>query len=172
MTQPTVWAFDLGKASIGEAVRGAKSNEILHKESLLIPEEFASTQAATSRRRMWRTREAHKAREAWLDKVWREAGQEPLQKRAVCPEAQTGKWKLKHPADERLEREFSKKGDNTCYTSCLLRIKLLRGEKLEPWQIYKALHSAIQRRGYRKQKAGTLTLKGCAPAAASCATKR
>jgi CRISPR-associated endonuclease Csn1 len=97
---------------------------------------------------MWRTRQAHKAREAWLDEVWRAAGQEPLRKREVWRNPETKKWDLKHTADERLEREFAKKGDQTCYTSCLLRIKLLRGEKLEPWQIYKALHSAIQRRGY------------------------
>ena len=43
-----------------------------------------------------------------------------------------------------------KKSDSTVYTSCLLRIKLLQGEKLENWQIYKALRSAIQRRGYDK----------------------
>ncbi len=97
---------------------------------------------------MYRTRLAHKAREAWLDEVWRDAGQEPLRKRAVWRNPETKKWELKHAADERLEREFPAKGDATCYTSCLLRIKLLRGEKLAPWQIYKALHSAIQRRGY------------------------
>jgi hypothetical protein len=34
----TVWAFDLGKGSIGEAVR--RGNEFLHKASLLIPAEF------------------------------------------------------------------------------------------------------------------------------------
>jgi hypothetical protein len=33
-----VWAFDLGKGSIGEAVR--RGNEFLHKASLLIPAEF------------------------------------------------------------------------------------------------------------------------------------
>jgi len=120
----------------------------VHKESLLIPEDFASTKAAASRRRMWRTRLAHEARENWLDKVWREAGQEPLQKRTVAKNPHTGKWELKNPADERLEREFPRKGENTFYTCCLLRIKLLRGDNLEPWQIYKALHSAIQRRGY------------------------
>ena len=32
-----VWAFDLGKGSIGEAVR--RGNEFLHKASLLIPAE-------------------------------------------------------------------------------------------------------------------------------------
>ncbi len=97
---------------------------------------------------MYRTRHAHKLREEWLDKVWREAGQEPLAKRATWRNPKTRKFELKHPADARLEREFPAKGDDTCYTSCLLRIKLLRAEKLEPWQIYKALHSAIQRRGY------------------------
>ena len=144
----TIWSFDLGKASIGEAVRDKKTNDFLHKASLLIPAEFASTKDARNRRRMYRTRQAHKAREAWLDEVWRAAGQEPLRKRTVWKNPETKKWELKHPADERLEREFPAKGDSTCYTSCLLRIKLLRKEKLEPWQIYKALHSAIQKRGY------------------------
>ena len=50
-----VWAFDLGKGSIGEAVR--RDNEFLHKASLLIPAEFAETKTAACRRRMWRTRQ-------------------------------------------------------------------------------------------------------------------
>ncbi|HVM50258.1 MAG TPA: HNH endonuclease domain-containing protein [Candidatus Acidoferrum sp.] len=159
-TQETVWAFDLGKGSIGEAVR--QGTRFLHKESLLIPADFAETKTAANRRRMWRTRLAHKAREAWLDKVWRAAGLEPLGKREVWRNPQTRQWELKHPADYRLEREFAPRageqtqdgapsdaaGASICYTSCLLRIKLLRGEKLEPWQIYKALWSSIQRRGY------------------------
>ena len=53
----TVWAFDLGKGSIGEAAR--RGNEFLHKASLLIPAEFAETKPAAGRRRMWRTRQAH-----------------------------------------------------------------------------------------------------------------
>ncbi len=139
----TVWAFDLGKGSIGEAVR--LDNKFLHKASLLIPAEFAETKTATGRRRMWRTRQAHKAREHWLDEIMRKSGIEVLHGRNYD---NGGKWKPGEPADERLEREFAKPGDPTCYTSCLLRIKLLRGEKLKPWQIYKALHSAIQKRGY------------------------
>jgi CRISPR-associated endonuclease Csn1 len=155
-----VWAFDLGKGSIGEAVR--EGTRFLHKESLLIPSDFAGTATAASRRRMWRTRQAHKAREFWLDQVWTSAGLEPLRKRAVRKSPQTGRWELKQPGDYRLEREFAPRvgettrdgapadeaGANLCYTSCLLRIKLLRKEKLAPWQIYKALWSAIQRRGY------------------------
>jgi hypothetical protein len=76
-----VWAFDLGKGSIGEAVR--RGNEFLHKASLLIPAEFAETKTAAGRRRMWRTRQAHKAREQWLEKVMRDAGIEVLKGRQV-----------------------------------------------------------------------------------------
>jgi CRISPR-associated endonuclease Csn1 len=141
--EPVVWAFDLGKGSIGEAVR--QGTNFLHKASLLIPPDFAETKTAATRRRMWRTRQAHKAREHWLTEVLRAAGIEVLHGRNYD---KAGNWKPGERADERLEREFAKSGDSTCYTSCLLRIKLLRGDKLEPWQIYKALHSAIQRRGY------------------------
>jgi CRISPR-associated endonuclease Csn1 len=139
-----VWAFDLGKASIGEVVR--LGSKFLHKASLLIPPDFAETKSAASRRRMWRTRLAHRAREQWLERAWKDLGLEALYGRNR--DRNTGEWKAGEPADKRLEREFPAPGDNTCYTSCLLRIKLLRGEKLEPWQIFKALRSAIQRRGY------------------------
>jgi CRISPR-associated endonuclease Csn1 len=142
----TIWAFDLGKGSIGEAVWNTEKKQFDHVASLLIPAEFASTKEAATRRRMLRTRQAHKAREAWLDEVWKAAGLTPLVGRRVGKVE--GKWQLIHEGDPRLEREFPAKGDSTCYTSCLLRIKLLRGEKLEEWQIYKALHSAIQKRGY------------------------
>ncbi len=141
-----VWAFDLGKGSIGEAVR--RGSEFLHKASLLIPAEFAETRTARDRRRMFRNREAHKARENWLCKVMKEAGIEILHGRNYDA---AGNWKPGEPADKRLEQEFPAPGDETCYTSCLLRIKLLRGEKLEPWQVFKAFHSAIQRRGYDKE---------------------
>jgi len=157
----TVWAFDLGKGSIGEAAR--RGTEFLHKASLLIPSDFAETKTSAGRRRMWRTRQAHKARERWLEEVMRAANIEVLKGRQigkvdaagnVIPKEQwnksKGKWAEIAKGDPRLEREFPAPGDNTCYTSCLLRIKLLRGEKLEPWQVFKAFHSAIQRRGYDK----------------------
>ena len=44
----TVWLFDLGKASIGETVRDIVTNDFLHKASLLIPAEFASTKDAAA----------------------------------------------------------------------------------------------------------------------------
>jgi CRISPR-associated endonuclease Csn1 len=135
-----VWAFDLGKASLGEAIR--HGNEIIHASSWLIPEDFARRGPATkpgspaNRYRAWRTREAHLAREARLREILQESGIEVLAAR-----------------DPRLTREFPAKGDETCYASCLLRIQLLRGAPLAGWQIHKALHSAIQRRGYDRKPA-------------------
>src|SRR5437868_8389071 len=140
LNEETVWAFDLGKGSLGEIVR--KGTEFLHKESLLLPADFAETKTAAKRRRMWRTRIAHRERERWLNQVLNDAGVEVLHGRNYDKE---GNWKQGEAGDARLEREFAEGGDPTCYTSCLLRIKLLRGEKLEPWQVYKALRSAIQR---------------------------
>lgn len=146
-TSGTVWAFDLGKGSIGEAVRSG--NEFLHKASLLIPAEFAETKTAAKRRRAWRTRIAHRERECWLEKVWAVAGLPVLYGRNR--DQKTGEWKAGEKADQRLEQEFAKPGDDTCYTSCLLRIKLLHGDAdLKDWQILKALRSAIQKRGYAK----------------------
>ena len=67
-----------GKAFLGGGDRGEVSNPVnqktavnttfqfLHKASLLIPSEFAETKTAAGRRRMWRTRQAHKAREQRL----------------------------------------------------------------------------------------------------------
>jgi len=42
----TTWAFDLGKGSIGEAVRCG--DKFLHKASLLIPAEFAENKKGLS----------------------------------------------------------------------------------------------------------------------------
>ncbi|HEX3799295.1 MAG TPA: HNH endonuclease domain-containing protein [Verrucomicrobiae bacterium] len=148
--EKTIWAFDLGKASIGEAVR--LNDTFLHKASFLIPAEFAETKTAASRRRMWRTRIAHQERERWLGEVMLKAGIEPLIGRQTIKI--DGKWQatveteVQKLSRHRLEREFAAPGDPTCYTSSLLRIKLLLGEQLEAWQVYKAFHSAIQRRGY------------------------
>jgi len=57
-------AFDLGQGSIGQAVR--QGMKFPHKESLLIPTDFAETKTTAKRRHMWRTRQAHRARERWL----------------------------------------------------------------------------------------------------------
>ncbi len=150
-----IWAFDLGKASIGEAVRNAQ--QFLHAASHLIPAELAQRGPATSPGtpaslyRAMKTREAHRAREDRLREICAEASLEVLDSKRVARNTTTKRWELVRNADPRLTREFPpRKGpeSNTCFTSCLLRIKLLQGEQLEPWQMFKALHSAIQRRGY------------------------
>lgn len=143
-TPETVFAFDCGLASLGEAVR--QGLEFPQLESWLIPDTFAETQTAALRRRMMTTRAAHKERELWLQKTFEDLGLEVLYGKEVS-KTPAG-WAVTREADPRLTREFPKPGDETWYTSCLLRIKLLRGEKLAPWQIYKAIRSAIQKRGY------------------------
>ena len=179
-----VWAFDLGKGSIGEAVR--KGKDFPHVESLLIPHELARRGPAAAsgtpanKYRALKTREAHHARERWLETVWTAAGLTPLRGRQVAqvcslppklnekgePIFDKGHWAQVAQADYRLEREFAPKlggktkdgapsdeaGANICYTSCLLRIKLLTWKEGDPqlaeWQIYKALRAALQTRGY------------------------
>jgi hypothetical protein len=69
----TIWAFDLGKGSIGDPLRRHDStaravrcgDQFLHKASLLIPADFAETKTAAGRRRMWRTRQ-HEYRTALI----------------------------------------------------------------------------------------------------------
>ena len=149
----TIWSFDLGKASIGEAVRDLASDTFPHAESLLIPYEFAETKSAAGRRRMWRTRIAHHAREEWLAGIVELAGFEPLCGRRI-EKSENGWRQTPESVEEKsrrdmLEREFPAKGDETQYNSAALRILLLEGKaKLADWQIYKALRSAIQKRGY------------------------
>lgn len=135
-----IFAFDLGSASIGECVR--EGNEILHIASLLIPNDFASIREQATRRRQWRTRLAHKARENWWRKKAQEAGIEILESQRPTVKNPDAK------PDPRLLKEFRTKNEDTIYTSCLLRIALLQGRKLESWQIYKAIRNAIQHRGY------------------------
>ena len=170
----TIWSFDLGKASVGEAVREKNKPHFLHKASLLIPAELARRGPAwvsgtpASKNRALQTRKAHKRREHWLDEVWSAAGLTPLVRKTVeltgfrvkkvkklvrgkvkwKQRKVGGTWTIKTDADPRLGKEFGEVGDPECYTSCLLRIKLLGGESLAEWQIYKALFSAIQKRGY------------------------
>ena len=139
-----VFSFDFGTGSLAEIIRCG--NQILHKESWVMPHDFAETKTARDSRRMYRTRKSHKDREKFLQEVLRDSGIEILYGKQV--EKINGKWCETKKGDPRLERQFAEPGDPICYTSSLLRIKLLRGEKLESWQVYKALHSAIQRRGY------------------------
>ena len=93
-----VWAFDLGKASIGEAVRDTSDNAFPHVESLLIPAELARRGPATAsgspanKYRALKTREAHHARERWLETVWTAAGLTPLRGRQMMKVGEFCPW--------------------------------------------------------------------------------
>lgn len=144
----TTFSFDVGMTSLGVAVN--QDGKIVFGDVLLMYPEAGSVKAQAESRRLLRTREAHKAREVALESLWRSIGREPLQRKRFqkTKDANGRNRFVKTAADERLEREFPGKGDDTVYASSLLRIMLLEGKPLADWQIYKALHAAIQRRGY------------------------
>lgn len=139
-----IWGFDIGKGSLGEAVR--IGSEIKHVQSLILYKDFGEIKTAAEIRRQYRTRRAHRAREKFLEKVLGECGIEVLRRREVG--IVDGCWKLIAKGDIRLEKEFPSPGEDVCYNSIALRCKLLLGEPLESWQVFKALNSAIQNRGY------------------------
>ena len=124
-----VFAFDMGKASIGYCVR--EGFEIKDLGSLIIDKDHSSVADNRARRRVYRTLKSHRAREQWFKNLWKEKGLTLLEE-----------------TDEKFKREFAQNGDDTIYNSAILRCALIQGKKLEEWQIYKALHSAFQRRGY------------------------
>lgn len=140
MGNEKIFAFDLGTGSIGTCIRQGKEVEFIDVE--ILPGDFATLTEARERRRQIRTRIAHKVREEWWKKHAQSAGIEVLETGHLDENGQF------IPPDPRLTREFPKEGDSTIYNSLFLRIALLQGEKLEGWQIYKAIWSAIQRRGY------------------------
>lgn len=135
-----IFSFDLGSGSIGECVR--QDNNVLHLNSLIIDNDFASLAEVRQLIRAFRTRQAHKLREKWWQYCAKKGGLEILSTEQPSVKNSSAK------PDERMLREFSKQGDNTIYTSCLLRIALLQGQKLESWQVYKAIWSSLQHRGY------------------------
>ncbi|MCL2799806.1 MAG: hypothetical protein FWD54_05995 [Endomicrobia bacterium] len=137
-----IYSFDLGSGSIGICARSGK--KVLYLDSLLIDSEFASVKEAAARRRQIRTRIAHKEREKWWNEQAVKSGIEVLSTAQPTKENPTLK------TDKRILTEFLPKDskDKTIYSSHLLRIALLQGVRLEGWQVYKAIHSAIQRRGY------------------------
>ena len=138
-----IFGFDLGTGSIGEAVK--KENEIIHANSFLLDQDVASIKDQSKRRRIYRTIVARKNREKWLDRVWSDCGLSGKLKGRR--HIKKGKDFEVIKGDLKLEKEFGSK-NGPVYTSCLLRIHLLQGKKLENWQIYKALRSSFQRRGY------------------------
>jgi len=136
----TIWSFDLGTGSIGECIRCGE--KISHLHSLILPKDFAALGEVRKRRHQIKTRIAHKKREEWWREKAKEAGIEVIETGHI-----DAKGIFTKP-DERISKQFPSDNDKTIYNSCLLRIALLQGAKLEGWQIYKAIWSAIQHRGY------------------------
>lgn len=125
-----IFAFDMGKKGLGYCCR--EGSKINCAGSIIVEPDHSSIEDVRNRRRIIRTRNSHKSREKYFNKLWHvEAGLEILDNN-----------------DELFKTEFSKQNDETIYNSTLLRIALLQNRKLENWQIYKALHNAFQRRGY------------------------
>lgn len=146
--------------------------------SCTLPGDWAELKDVRTTRRMWRTRMAHKQREHWLRHVFNETGLDAavllgrqISSSKVLQDDGTRRYVLEKPGDYRLEREFPPKvgektrdgaasdeaGARTVFCGAALRCLLLLGKEaqitvqgrvLDPWQVFKALHSAIQKRGY------------------------
>jgi len=89
MSEKLVYAFDLGKASLGICVR--EGHDIKEVQSLSIHPEYADISKLRDRKRAKKLRKFHKRREEYLKQVWINAGLTPLDS-----------------DDERLKREFDK----------------------------------------------------------------
>lgn len=141
---PVVFAFDIGTGSLAGVIR--QDLRFIYHKSVLLDPEFASTAKSATRRRMARTRLAHRAREFWWNEMALKLGIPVLK---VMERQGQNDFRVTS-VDPRLLREFPTAADETIYTSSLLRIKILEGgvDQLADWQIYKAIHSAIQKRGY------------------------
>ena len=125
-----VFAFDLGKTSIGICARDG--HNLLSLKSLIINPEYANISQIRDRKRVIKTKKAHKIRETFfVNEIWIKSGLEVLAK-----------------DDNRFKKEFPSKNEDIIYSSTLLRVALLQNKPLENWQIFKALHNALQRRGY------------------------
>lgn len=187
-----VLALDLGIGSYGIALQVREGTGDQRKysfpivRSCTLPGDWAELKAERTRRRMWRSRLAHKAREQWLRDVFARCGLQDAilwgrrlkqieikEARPDDKEVTKLRWTqdADNPPDYRLEREFPPQegrkthdgapndaaGSKIVYSGAALRCLLLLGKEaqqqaqghaLEPWQIFKALHSAIQKRGY------------------------
>ena len=146
--------------------------------SCTLPGDWAGLDEVRTARRMWRTRIAHKQREKWLRTVFIQTGLSDavLYGRQISASKLkqpngTYRYELAKTGDYRLEREFPPQlgvqvndgapndelGARTVYCGSALRCLLLlgieaqqavQGRPLMSWQVFKALHSAIQKRGY------------------------
>ena len=102
-----IFAFDMGKSSIGYCAR--EGLKVLELGSLIIDKDHAEIVSNRDRRRVFKTLNAHKARENFFNDLWKSCNLEPLEKE-----------------DKLFKKEFGKKDEETIYNSTLLRIALLQ----------------------------------------------
>jgi CRISPR-associated endonuclease Csn1 len=133
----TVFSFDVGKGSLGICVR--QGLNILELDSKLVDATYpcitANGRGLTTRVRMARTRRFHKARLTWLKCQWEQTGLT-----ALAPNSPA--WSMEYQAGK--------------YASgILLRCALLMGKTAHPdgtpftdADLFKALYSAVRKRGY------------------------
>lgn len=133
-----IFSFDLGSGSIGLCVRDGKN--VVQLDSLLLDSDFASIDTERAARRAYRTRNSHKNREKWWVKCFQEA--KLAIPGTIAPQKNTSTF----VPDERMLKEFSK--EEVISNSALLRIALINNIPLKEWQVFKAVWSAIQHRGY------------------------
>lgn len=136
--------IDLGTGSLAVLARCGK--QVVWHKSLLLEATTASLAERRAKRRMILTRLAHRAREYWWNECAKSAGIPVLKTVTKISES---KYKIS-AVDDKLKREHPEKGDDTVFCGALLRIMILEGkiDKLADWQVYKAVHDAIQKRGY------------------------
>jgi hypothetical protein len=136
----TVFAFDLGLGSMGACVR-QNGFDIPELKSLLVDVAFPcitdkGKRQLTKRMRAKRQRTYRKARRQWFESQWQAKGLTPLE---------TGNPLWDAPYTE-----------GHYYTPLMLRCALLlnktthpNGDGFEDWELYAALWSSVQKRGYQ-----------------------
>jgi CRISPR-associated endonuclease Csn1 len=136
--------IDMGTGSL--AILARVDQEVIWSCSILLEAGTARLDERRTRRRMILTRLAHRAREYWWNQCAFAAGIPVLK---TITKVAIDQYKIS-AVDDRLKREHPSDGDHTVYCGALLRIMILEGQidKLADWQIYKAFHDAIQKRGY------------------------
>ena len=71
-----IFAFDMGKSSIGYCAR--EGLKVLELGSLIIDKDHAEIVSNRDRRRVFKTLNAHKAREKFFNDLWKSCNLEPL----------------------------------------------------------------------------------------------
>jgi len=135
--------FDLGAKSIAGAI--AVDGKVAHLDSLIFPEDWGSMSESRNKRRLARTRLAHRAREYhWWYHAKKAGIPVPYDYDPESVEKKEYRIRIA-PSQEAHEAYNRFKAPNP--PPVVLRIQLLEGKKLSGEEVFKAIHHAIQKRG-------------------------